>query len=76
MDGSVGGLDIDDYVRVNEGGADVVNNLKSQNLIESIKRIMKNYEDNQEKIKLYLGEEDDKELYQIYNMIKFFRGNE
>lgn len=40
-----------------------------------IKRVMKNYEDNQEKMKLYLGEEDDKELYRIYDMIKFFRGN-
>lgn len=42
---------------------------------KSIKRVIKSYENNQEKIKLYLGEEDDKELYQIYNSIKFFRGN-
>ena len=47
----------------------------SNNNYKCIKEVMKNYEDNQEKMKLYLGEEDDKELYQIYNMIKFFTDN-
>ena len=41
----------------------------SDNNLKCIRMAVKNYENNQEKIKMYFSEKDNMEIYQMYNVL-------